>query len=99
MKHISLCLFISILGISCSGTDQNNLESIDKKSAREVVLRTVIEGDTILHISNQTIWANNTIIATRTDTIKTPLKAPVWGENPTNDNVDMQKPPIYVTVE
>lgn len=84
---------------ACTNNAENKLESLDKTSAREVVLKTVVVGDTTLHISSQKIWANNEIIATRMDTIKTPTKVSSWNSATTDNGADMTKTPIYVTVE
>jgi hypothetical protein len=71
--------------------DENqNLEQIDKKSAREVVLSTKTIGDSVLHITNQKIWSNDLVIAEKVDTVITHKQY-----TPT----DSTKIPIYVTIQ
>ena len=45
--------------------ENQNLEQLDKKSAREVVLTTETKGDSVLHITKQKIWANDMMIAVK----------------------------------
>ncbi len=99
MKNICAFFLLGLTFAACNNTAENKLESLDKTAAREVVLKTVVVGDTTLHISSQKIWANNEIIATRIDTIKTATKVASWSTDATNNGVDMTKTPIYVTVE
>lgn len=95
MKYILTLLSVFAL-ISCSEGKQNNLEPIDKQSAREVTLKAVVAGDSILHITSQKVWANGQLVAQKVDTLKTPKEITVWGEKtPTT----LVKTPIYVTVE
>ncbi len=99
MKNISAFFLFGLILTACSNTADNKLESLDKSSAREVVLKTVVAGDTTLHISSQKIWANNEIIATKVDTIKTATKVMSWSTDAKDSGIDMTKTPIYVTVE
>ncbi|MDR2222100.1 MAG: hypothetical protein LBE34_05090 [Flavobacteriaceae bacterium] len=95
MKYI-LFVAIAILGVSCRQSGDSNLEQLDKKSAREVSLKAVEVGDSILHITEQNIWANGQLIAQKSDTIKTAKQVPNWDSTtPTT----LVKTPIYVTVE
>lgn len=95
MKYI-LFVAIAILGVSCGQSGDSNLEQLDKKSAREVSLKAVEVGDSILHITEQKIWANGQLIAQKSDTIKTAKQVPNWDSTtPTT----LVKTPIYVTVE
>ncbi|MCC9042557.1 hypothetical protein LNQ81_07620 [Myroides sp. M-43] len=96
MKYI-LSILTAITLVSCGGeSKKTDLETIDKQSAREVTLKSVVVGDSILHITSQKIWANGQLITQKTDTLKTAKEAKAWGDNTTTSLV---KVPIYVTVE
>ena len=70
--------------------ENQNLEQIDKKSAREVVLSTKTVGDSVMHITKQKIWSNDLVIAEKVDTLITHKQY-----TPT----DSTKIPIYVTIQ
>lgn len=73
------------------------LETLDKKSAREVTLKTVTEGDSVLHITTQHIWFNGEQVASKSDTIKTAVAPKSW--DAVDSNNTLSKVPIYVTVQ
>ncbi len=83
--------------IGCQSNNNQNLESLDKKSAREVTLITVTNTDKVYHITKQNIWVNGEKIAEKTDTITTSLKENTWS----NDSLTkkLNEIPIYVTVQ
>lgn len=83
-------------GCSGSGEDQQ-LENLDKKSAREVTLTTVTKGDTVYHLTKQTIWINGEKIISQTDTLVTTLNPKTWSSDSTS--VKINQIPIYVTVQ
>jgi hypothetical protein len=89
-------IFIAILPlaflISCQGNPEKeqNLEQLDKSSAREVILSTKEVGDSVYHITQQKIWSNNQLVTEKFDTIKT-----VKSINPS----DSTATPIYVTIQ
>lgn len=95
------CLFGGILLLAmgaCSNAQKEQpLEQLNKKSAREVTLKTVTQGDSVLHITTQHIWFNGEEIASKSDTLKTAVAPNTW------DTVDstqtLSKVPIYVTVQ
>lgn len=87
-----------VLFVSCQNASQDQpLENLDKKSAREVTLTTIIRGDTVYHLTKQNIWVNGEQIAQKVDTVKTSLTEKTWSssENP----VKLNEIPIYVTVQ
>ena len=90
MKKFILLTIISFAFTACQQNleREQNLEQLDKVSAREVVLSTSIVGDTVYHISNQKIWSNNQLVTEKIDTIKTPKQV--------SDSI---KAPIYVTIQ
>ncbi|MTG96924.1 MULTISPECIES: hypothetical protein [Myroides] len=96
---LAALLTIVITFVSCTNSQQqnaNNLATLDKKSSREVSLKSTVVGDSIYHITSQKVWANGQLIIEKTDTIKTVKEVPGWnGEAPTT----LEKAPIYVTVE
>lgn len=98
MKKIIFTLSITTIALtSCtSNQKENNLESLDKKSAREVTLKTIVAGDSILHITSQSIWVNGELLTQKTDTIKTAKAINDWGAT---EPISLEKVPIYVTVE
>ena len=97
MKYLFFSSFTILLLVSCSKKETQNLEELDKKSAREVTLTTVKKGDSVLHISKQNIWYNGERIAQKTDTIITANKVSSWGNE--QDSVPMSEIPIFVTVQ
>lgn len=90
---------LSILAFAACGSPQKEqpLEQLDKKSAREVTLKTVTIGDSVLHITTQHIWYNGEQIASKADTIKTALAPNTW--NSVDSTQTLGKVPIYVTVQ
>lgn len=96
MKYILPILAVFAL-VSCSGeSTKTDLETIDKQSAREVTIKSVVAGDSILHITSQKIWANGQLVTQKTDTLKTAKDVKAWGES---TSTTLVKVPIYVTVE
>ena len=94
-----LFVIISILGVtSCIQPEkEQSLEQLDKKSAREVVLKTVTKGDSVLHITTQQIWFNGEQVAAQSDTIITGVAPKTW--NDIDSSKTLSKVPIYVTVQ
>ncbi|GGF03211.1 hypothetical protein SAMN05443634_11188 [Chishuiella changwenlii] len=92
MKRKLLIISVFTLFYSCQSNQGNseNLEQIDKKSAREVVLTTKTVGDSVFHITKQKIWANDVVINEKIDTLITSKKS-----TPT----DSASVPIYVTIQ
>ena len=90
MKKLLYLAFIAPLFIACQAesNQEQNLEQLDKSSAREVVLTTKTVGDSVLHITNQKVWSNNQLIGEKIDTLITAKQA--------NDTI---KTPIYVTIQ
>ena len=90
-KTLFITLSLTTFFACQSNQNENqNLEQIDKKSAREVVLTTETKGDSVLHITKQKIWANDLMIAEKVDTLITHKQY-----TPT----DSTKIPIYVTIQ
>lgn len=96
LKIFSL-LGLALLVSSCSqNKPTNNLSELEKSSAREVTLHSVIKGDSVYHITSQTIWANDQIVAQKSDTIVTAKEISDWNASkPTS----LVRVPIYVTVQ
>ena len=92
MKKILLITLPLATFFACQSNknENQNLEQIDKKSAREVVLTTETKGDSVLHITKQKIWSNDLMIAEKVDTLITHKQY-----TPT----DSTKIPIYVTIQ
>lgn len=82
---------------ACTEKPENKLESLDKKSAREVTLSTEVVGDTVLHLVKQRIWANGELILAKVDTLKTSQQ--IIDSKTNQEPATMAKVPIYVTVE
>jgi len=88
-KYIYTAIFSFALFACQSNTErEQTLEQLDKSSAREVVLSSKANGDTILHITQQKIWSNNKLVAEKIDTVKTVKTA-----------TDTISTPIYVTIQ
>lgn len=96
-KMASFLLFSAFLWISCTSDKEQKLEDLDKKSAREVTLKTITKGDKVYHITQQNIWIDGQKIAEKTDTITTPLSEKAWGAD--KASTPMNEIPIYVTVQ
>lgn len=97
MKYLLLVVcFISFT--SCyNRQSEQSLEQLDKKSAREVTLKTVTKGDSVLHITTQHIWYNGEQIISGSDTLVTANAPGTW--NTTDSSVTLSNVPIYVTVQ
>ncbi|QBQ42103.1 hypothetical protein [Sphingobacterium psychroaquaticum] len=95
MKY-TLAFFALTFLLSCAREKEQKLESLDKKSAREVTLTTVEKGDSVLHITKQNIWYNGERLAEKADTIITEAKPKTWNAADTNS---LRKVPIFVTVQ
>ncbi len=89
----------TLLGfVACTNAKpEQNLEQLDKKSAREVTLKTVTQGDSVLHITVQTIWFNGEQVVAQADTLKTAISPNTWDVVDSTKN--LSKVPIYVTVQ
>lgn len=98
MKKILALIFIMSLASCGNNTKEDNLENINKKSAREVVLSTQTKGDSVFHITKQVLWYNNEQIATSVDTIVTLKKEKTW-ETAQDSTLSLDKIPIYVTIQ
>lgn len=96
LKYFFLVGACSLLGACNNPKQQNNLSHLDKTSAREVNLSTVVKGDSIYHITSQTIWANDQVILTKSDTIKTLKEISDWNASTPTSLVNL---PIFVTVQ
>lgn len=93
---LAILCFITIT--SCQGRQSEQaLEQLDKKSAREVTLKTVTDGDSVLHITTQHIWHHGEQIASKSDTIVTAVSPDTW--NSVDSSATLSKVPIYVTVQ
>lgn len=97
MKY-TLAVFTLFLILSCTNKQQQNLETLNKKSAREVTLTTVTKGDTVYHLSHQIIWYNGEKLKETTDTITTKLVENTWETDSTKIE-KLNTIPIYVTVQ
>lgn len=97
MKYL-IVILSAFTFTSCGNMQKEQaLEELDKKSAREVTLKTATQGDSVLHITTQHIWYNGEQVASKSDTIVTAKAPKSW------DAVDPSKTlsnvPIYVTVQ
>ncbi|MCA5003740.1 hypothetical protein [Sphingobacterium bovistauri] len=97
MKYLFLLSTLFVLASCTNKPEEKSLEQLDKKSAREVTLKTVTQGDSVLHITTQHIWYNGEQVASKSDTIKTELAPKTWGSVDTANTLG--KVPIYVTVQ
>ncbi|UYW02287.1 hypothetical protein K5I29_05135 [Flavobacterium agricola] len=98
MKYIFVLGLLFSLSSCVNQTQQQNLESLDQKSAREVTLTTATKGDTVYHITKQIIWVNGEKIQEKADTITTNLIENTWASD-TNADKPLNQIPIYVTVQ
>ena len=96
----NLFILVTALTLFSCGNNQkeDNLENLNKKSAREVVLTTQTKGDTVYHITKQLIWYNNEQIASSVDTIVTLKKENTW-ETAQDSTLLLDQIPIYVTIQ
>ncbi|UIR54579.1 hypothetical protein LZQ00_09865 [Sphingobacterium sp. SRCM116780] len=97
MKYILTIMTLFALWSCSNPEDEQKLEQLDKKSAREVTLKTITQGDSVLHITVQNIWYNGDKIATKNDTIKTAAAPKTW--NKVDSTQTLSKVPIFVTVQ
>lgn len=97
MKKLLGILSIIMLAACSSPQQEQALEQLDKKSAREVTLKTITKGDSVLHITTQHIWYNGEQVASKNDTIVTAISPNTW--NAVDSMQTLSKVPIYVTVQ
>ena len=97
MKYLAIIIGLISITSCQNNQDKQALEQLDKKSAREVTLKTVTRGDSVLHITTQHIWFNGEQITSASDTIITPISPGTWGV--TDSLTTLSKVPIYVTVQ
>jgi len=97
MKYLFIPLCILSFSSCVTGEKEQPLEQLDTKSAREVTLKTVTKGDSVLHITTQHIWFSGELIATSSDTLITAIAPKSW--DVTDSSKTLSKVPIYVTVQ
>ena len=97
MKFIFGTLVVLGLASCANNRQEQSLEQLDKKSAREVTLKTVTQGDSVLHITVQHIWFNGENILSKADTVKTAVAPNTWDK--VDSSQTLSKVPIYVTVQ
>ncbi|MCI0921284.1 hypothetical protein [Sphingobacterium rhinopitheci] len=97
MKYLFVLLSMLSLASCSQKTKEQPLEELDKKSAREVTLKTITAGDSVLHITTQHIWYNGEQIASKNDTLKTAIAPKTWDAVDSSKN--LSKVPIFVTVQ
>ncbi|MBE8721254.1 hypothetical protein [Sphingobacterium pedocola] len=97
MKYVFLFIVATALYSCQNRQNEQKLEQLDKRSAREVTLKTVTAGDSVLHITTQHIWFNGEQVAAQSDTIKTAVSPRSW--DGTDSLKTLSKVPIYVTVQ
>lgn len=93
-----LALICCVIGLLSCEDKQNNLENLDKKSAREVTLTTVTKNDIVYHLTKQIIWVNGEKLVEKTDTIQTKLVESTW-EVDSSKIKKLNTIPIFVTVQ
>lgn len=97
MKY-SLAILCVIAISACQQRQREQaLTQLDTKLAREVTLKTVTNGDTVLHITTQYIWYNGEQIASKSDTIRTAVIPGTWER--ADSSVTLSEVPIYVTIQ
>lgn len=96
-KYLYLLASLALLASCNSEPKEEALEKLNKKSAREVTLTTIVQGDSVLHLTKQNIWFNGEQIAAKVDTLITPLKANTWSD--TAGVAPLNRVPIFVTVQ
>lgn len=104
MKKMLLLAVIALSFISCKEENEDVVESPEKKGGREVVLSSIISGDSTKHITNQKIWLNGVVIKESIDVITTikPSKVKDTVENDNGSSAIIEhevKFPIFVTVK
>ena len=97
MKYLLLVVCLITFTSCFNRQSEQSLEQLDKRSAREVTLKTVTKGDSVLHITTQHIWYNGEQITSGTDTIVTAKAPGTWGI--ADSSVTLSNVPIYVTVQ
>lgn len=97
MKYLLTILCFITLAACQDRQNEQALEQLDKRSAREVTLKTVTRGDSVLHITSQNIWYNGEQIASESDTIVTAIAPNTW--DAVDSSATLSKVPIYVTVQ
>ena len=104
MKKILLLVMITMVFMSCKEENEDVVATPEKKGGREVVLSSVISGDSTKHITNQKVWLNGVVIK-ETIAIFSTVNPSKVKDTVENDNGDVNvvehdtKFPIFVTVK
>lgn len=97
MNYLLAILGIIAIAACQNGQREQALTQLDKKLAREVTLKTVTQGDSVLHITTQHIWYQGEQIASESDTIKTAVQPNTWDR--ADSSATLSQVPIYVTIQ
>lgn len=105
MKKLLLLAVIAAAFVSCKeAEDTEGVASPEKKGGREVVLSTIVQADSTLHVTSQKIWMNGQLVKSETTSFKT-VNAPKVKDTIEGDNGEAKviehdtKLPIFVTVQ
>lgn len=97
MRYLLAILCVITISSCQNRRSEQALEQLDKKSAREVTLKTETRGDSVLHITTQHIWYHGEQITSKSDTLVTAVAPDTWGS--IDSSATLSKVPIYVTVQ
>lgn len=97
MRYLLAILCVITISSCQNRQSEQALEQLDKKSAREVTLKTETRGDSVLHITTQHIWYHGEQITSKSDTLVTAVAPDTWGS--IDSSATLSKVPIYVTVQ
>ncbi|MFC7523177.1 hypothetical protein ACFQRK_04445 [Parapedobacter sp. GCM10030251] len=97
MKYLLSILCLIAIAACQNRQREQALTQLDKKLAREVTLKTVTQGDSVLHITTQHIWYQGEQIASESDTIKTAVRPNTWDR--ADSSATLGQVPIYVTIQ
>ena len=102
MKKLFLMLaLVAMFFVACKEEEQTQTETgPDKKGGREVVLSTIVQQDSTIHMTTQKIWMNGQIVKTETTSFKTinpPIVKDTVDDNGTPKVIEhSSKLPIFV---
>lgn len=97
MRYLLAILCVITISSCQNRQSEQALEQLDKKSAREVTLKTETRGDSVLHITTQHIWYHGEQITSKSDTLVTAVAPDTWES--IDSSATLSKVPIYVTVQ
>lgn len=95
---------IAAVLVSCKEAETEGQAIPDKQGSREVVLSSIVQTDSTIHMTTQKVWVKGQLVKTETTSFKT-VNLPKVKDTIEDENGDLKvvehdtKLPIFVTVQ